>query len=200
MAIQIRTDELQNCQSYLGWLRKKAGISGELSNVLYATDFEWSHKEDDIREKDGLELRQKYAEEMAEQHEKSEQEMDKIAKSVHGKCSVFEVILKLCMQMDAMVNEGESGEMTPQFFELLCKNMGVWDKDDEDFDHWPKETEAFWKARMNDFMQRKYASDGSNGGLFPLKNAKKDQRKEGLWRQMNDWISEHLDEEGVFQW
>lgn len=198
MAMQIKVDEVNGCKSYLSWLREKSGSSGALSQVLFDTDFRWTVLEDEIRVTDSLELRKKYAEEIGQNMNKSEREIDRIWKSIHGKCSVFEIILGLCFHMDEMVNEGETGSMVPFFFEILMKNLGISVMDEEDFDLQKEATEAFWKSKIDRFLDRKYESDGSNGGLFVVKNADEDLRNMPIWYQMNMFLEENLDEDGVF--
>ena len=39
-------------------------------------------------------------------------------------------------------------------------------------------------------LAREY-SDNGHGGLFPLKNPKKDQRKVEIWYQMTEYINEN---------
>jgi hypothetical protein len=100
--------------------------------------------------------------------------------------------------MDEMVNEGETGSMVPFFFEILMKNLGISVMDEEDFDLQKEATEAFWKAKIDRFLDRKYESDGSNGGLFVVKNVDEDLRNMPIWYQMNVFLEENLDEDGVF--
>ena len=171
---------------------------GELCRVLFGVDFRCSEetaagKEDEIRATDAMELRRRYAEETGDFLGKSEREIDRIWKSVHGKCSVLELILQLAIQIDRMVNEDEPEAMVPDLFWILIRNLGV--------DLLENEDEI--RAKLDVFMDRKYGSDGVGGGLFPLKRipktGAKDQREVGIWYQMNAWLSEHLDDEEHFR-
>lgn len=201
MAVQLNTEELQGCKSYLGWLIgkiRKEDTSEELCRVLFETDFVYEMDEDEIRARDALDLRTYYAEEEGRGEGKSKRDTDRIWKSIHGKCSVLELLVSLCRHLDLMLNEGDEGEMMPKFFGIFIRNLGLDGIDDEDFDHREKSTKAFWKEKIGRFIDRKYDFNGGNGGLFPLKETEKDQRKVSIWYQMNAWLEEHLDEEEQF--
>lgn len=170
----------------------------ELCRMLFGVDFRCMEetaagKEDMIRAADAMELRRRYAEETGDFLGKSEREIDRIWKSVHGKCSVLELILQLAIQIDRMVNEDEPEAMVPDLFWILIRNLGVDSLENEDE----------IRAKLDVFMDRKYGSDGVGGGLFPLgkgvKKGSKDQREVGIWYQMNAWLSEHLDDEEHFR-
>ena len=199
MATQVKVEELEGCKSYLGWLREKSDISGELSRVLFETDFEWSIKEDEIRVKDALELRKIYAESVGTLENKSKRDIDRIWKSIYGKCCVFELLVSIAKHIDEMVNEGAEDSMIPVFMKIMVDNVGWTDKDDEDFDFRPEQTEQFWKARSDQFIQRKYGKNGKNGGIFVVKSRSVNFIEMGLWMQMNAWLAENLNEDGIFK-
>lgn len=219
MAVQLKVEELKGCQAYIGWLRDRIfgysadggvavydEISEELTRYLQETDFEFTVEEDGIRARDAMDMRKIYAEAVGQKHGKSEKEIDRIWKSVHGKCSVLELFVSLCSHMDAMVNEGESGAMIPDFYRIIMHNLKLDIYDDKDYDLRENAVKVCWKVAVERFMQRKYRADGSDGGLFPLKfggvsgvgEAAKDMREVPIWYQMNAWLEENLDEDGVF--
>lgn len=218
MAVQIDTEELQGCRSYFRWIADKVGDSApeELLKLMFSTDFLWDIEEDGIRAKDSTDMRKVYAEDVGGSLDKSERDIDRIWKSVHGKCSVLELIVNLCVRMEEMVNEGEAGEMVPDFFRILCGNLGVFDKKlircdgpegNQISQGWhsfnvPLAQTEHWTACILRFMNRKYEADGSGGGLFPLEKwsaeSGKDQRKVPIWYQMNTWLDENLDEDEHF--
>ena len=149
-------------------------------------------EEDTIRATDAMGLRRRYADETGANLGKSERDIDRIWKSIHGKCSVLEFLLQLCIRLDTMVNEEEPEAMVSQFFGILLGNLGICEGDSEDA----------LKDKIIRFLDRKYNADGSEGGLFPLKNwsekTHQDQRKVSIWYQMNTWLAEHLDDEEHF--
>lgn len=201
MAVQLNTEELEGCKSYFGWLFykiRKNDTSEELCRVLFETDYIYEMDEDEIRASDATDLRHMYADEEGQDEDKSKRDTDRIWKSIHGKCSVLELLVSLCRHLDLMLNEEEEGAMMPKFFGIMIRNLGLDGIDDEDFDHRPEGTKRYWEDKINRFLNRSYHSDGSGGGLFPLREAKKDQRNVSVWYQMNAWLEEHLDEEEQF--
>jgi len=211
MAIQMKFDELEGCESYFDWAASKVKGDGKLSvtfravsRYLHSIDFRWDPaiKEDEIRATDAMELRKTYAEETGKKAHKTEREVDRIWKSVHGKVSTFEVLLSLCFHLDGLLNEDEEGSMVPLFYSILLGNLGINLPDslckEIEWDDFQKEI----SMKTDRFLDRKYEADGSGGGLFPLKNwaegANSDQRKVSVWYQMNAWLNENLDEEEHF--
>lgn len=205
MAAQIDTEELKGCKSYFGWLYEQVSpvIAGQdisnhreklknLCRVLFETDYIYEVAEDGIRASDAVNLRKTYAEKEGISAGKNERDTDRIWKSIHGKCSLMELIFSMCVRMDEMVNEGEEGAMIPLFFLILIENIGLF----------PNDGEKAWEEKIGVMMNRKYEQDGSGGGMFPLKNwteeTGKDQRKVPLWYQMCAWLNENLDEDEQF--
>lgn len=198
MAIQIRVDEVQGCKGYLEWLVEKSQIQRETGKILFENDFRSDMTEDDIRARDGLELRMVYAKDVGSESGKNERDIDRIWKSIHGKCSVLEVLVKLAFQLDGMVNEEEKGSMVPYFMEEFLKNLEILKLK---FGENPKKNEAISEEiqrKIDRFLDRNYNKNGTGGGLFPVKNCANDHRKLAIWKQMNEWLDEHLDEDCCF--
>lgn len=166
----------------------------DICRVMFDTDFIWDEKikEDEIRATDAMELRRRYADEIGANLAKNEHDIDRIWKSVHGKCSVLEVLVSICFRLDEMLNENEPGEMVGMFFDILCGNLGFVFS--EAFD------EAETVRIIERFLKREYAEDGSGGGLFPvvLPIGNKNQKVLPIWYQMNAWLAEHMDEDEHF--
>ena len=201
MAVQINLEELAGCKSYFGWICDKiddGDISRELCRVLFDTDFTWEIAADEIRARDAMNLRKKYSEEVGKDNEKTKRESDRIWKSIHGKCSVLELLLSLCIHMDEMVNEEENSSLQSTFFSIMIRNLELDKYDDEDFDLHPEAVKAGWNKKIERFLNRKYNENGCGGGLFPLKSTSEDQRQVSIWYQMNAWIGENLDEDEHF--
>lgn len=225
MAIQINWDEYQDtCPSYFQWLNSKlvwemndkgtvklgkntdknSAVLGrytarngpfvEMLGYLFDTDFVVMKEvpEDEIRVTDAMGLRRRYADEVGFDKGKSKRDIDRIWKSIHGKCSVLEFILQLCFRLDEMLNEDEPGEMVSQFFGIFMRNLELDPTDSKDV----------LKEKIDRFMYRKYESDGSKGGLFPIKIGRFDpeinEKSMPIWDQMGRWVSAHLDENAHF--
>ena len=68
----------------------------------------------------------------------------------------------------------------------MVDNLDLTDMNNEYFFN----AQHFVDETIERMMYRTYDYDG-RGGLFPLRQPKKDQRKEQLWDQMNDYILEN---------
>lgn len=211
MAVQIDTEELKGCKSYFRWMMDKLQpdterlgmkVSESLCRLMFSIDFVWNDiQEDGFRASDAMDIRRVYAHDVGEKNEKNEREIDRIWKSVHGKCSLLELIFSMCVKLDEMVNEGEEGEMVPDFFRILCWNVGFLDTEVMHYDGKIVIPDN-WRDCILRLMERKYEASGHGGGLFPLEKwsekSDKDQRKVPIWYQMNAWLNENLDEDEHF--
>lgn len=167
----------------------------KLCRFLYGVDFTVDPSlgcvEDETQGVNGMELRRRYAESIGKESGKSERDIDRIWKTIHGKCSVLELLVNLCIRLDEMTNEEESGTTVYKFFDVILENLAIDITD----------SEAGWSEVIGDFLHRNYNKDGSGGGLFPVKNiGDKDARKMLIWSQLNAWLNEHLNEDAEFEW
>jgi hypothetical protein len=183
----------QKCMEYLG--RYSADAPSSLK-LLFETDFRVVEKckADETQAVNGMELRRRYAEDIGKKLGKSDRDIDRIWKTIKGKCSVLELMIHLATRLDEMTNEEEKpGSTTGKFFNIMLRNLGILEAKKEQ-----------WNEILSIFLDRKYEADGSGGGLFPLKNwscedGSKDQRDVSIWFQMNAWLNENLDEDGYFE-
>ncbi|MBP5728942.1 MAG: hypothetical protein J6Y48_17895 [Clostridia bacterium] len=211
MAVQINIDDeaLKGCKTYFRWLFEQIEPAKndpdsrrmeELCGFLFDRDYIFDIAEDGTRAMNATDIRMKYAEKIGAEMKKSERDIDRIRKSIHGKCSALELIFSVCVSLDEMVNEGEEGSMVPIFFRILIKNMGFFGVDCADC--MSDRVLEHWSNVLDRFMKREYDADGSHGGMFPVKNwnkkSDKDQRKVPIWYQMNEWLDKNLDEDGYF--
>lgn len=182
MATQIKMEELSGCKSYLTWLREKSDISLEIAQTLLEIDFEWSLKEDEIRARDAQTLRKEYANEVGNAESKNKREIDRIWKSICGKCSLLELFVSMAKHIDQMVNEGEEGQMIPVFMKIFLENTGILGLTDHEE----------IKAKGEIMIARNYADDGSNGCIFVVSKPDIRMPEICLWDQMGLWLDEHI--------
>ena len=116
-----------------------------------------------------------YAEEVGE--DLNDKEIETIRKSIRGDCCVLEVILRLALAVNEMVNMTDE-DQTPKFVEKMLENGGFNRYDEEDWDENPEIVSDFWHKC--------------------LKKLFSDERKTSLWQKMNDWVDEHTNEDGVW--
>jgi hypothetical protein len=97
---------------------------------------------------------------------------------------MLELIIALAYRCEDMTADVVDGNRQVQdwFWDLLS-NSGLEGYTDEQYD------ERLVDEILNNIIYRRYDRYG-RGGLFPLKNPKKDQRKVELWYQMNAYLVE----------
>lgn len=125
---------------------------------------------DDNRASDGKYLRYIYS---------GEEDWD------NGYSSILEMLIALANRFDGCVgfNPMDTTDVRKNFW-IMIRNLGLWTYDDTHFIE-EQVDEILWI-----FKTRNYRTDGS-GGLFPLKNPKKDQRKIEIWAQLQEYLVEN---------
>lgn len=111
-------------------------------------------------------------------------------RSLGGPCSVLELMVGLAKRMeDDIMWDPDYGDRTSVWFWQMVDNLGLSGCNDDNYD---AETDEKVCYIIDNFIGRRYFKDGY-GGLFPLKNAKQDQRKVEIWYQMQAFLLEHDD-------
>jgi hypothetical protein len=146
----------------------------KLFRYLYTTEFVWFVPNDDNRVEDGRELRDEFLQ--GRELDLDEREWMKLG------CSVLEMLVALSRRLAF-----EGGGEPAGWFWILLHNLMLDFHDDERFDL--IQPEILDNIVFN-LIWRRYRSDGS-GGLFPLKDARQDQRKVEIWYQMQAWLLEN---------
>jgi hypothetical protein len=171
---------------YLTWLYSHVGSvqntnpannHWELLKVLYTTAFSGYVPNDDNRVSDGKELRIEFL-----------QTTDYPLYDPYGSwfdldCSMLEMILALSRR--AAFDDEASGSPVEWFWRMI-NNLELDGYTDDIFEISIQEEVEEVLDRLN---RRAYSRDGS-GGLFPLQNAKEDQRTVELWTQMQTYLLE----------
>ena len=104
----------------------------------------------------------------------------------YGPCSFLEFLIGVAKRLSEMLAEGEAIPVHEYFWELV-RRLGMMEYTDDTYAD--SATTFLVDEAMTDFMDRKYARCG--GGLFPLKNSKRDHPKEELWYQLNKYLNEN---------
>lgn len=145
---------------------------------LYKRTFYWSVPNDDNRAADGKKLRDMYRDE----------EDDYCRGIPFGECNILEMIIGLSIRCNDMMFEPDEGNMISKWFWEMINNLGLMDfTDDAYFDlGGSREVDKI----IDRLLDRTYRRNGK-GGLFPLQNPKKDQRKVELWYQMSTYLLEN---------
>ena len=154
-----------------------------LLSYLFDTKFIWSYKipTDANRAKDGQLLRDRYANETGDYILYN----DKIEP-----CNVLEMLVALSIRIEEDIMAEPGDENPSRWFWEMIKNLDLNHMTDKSF------SEKKAGSILFSWMNRLYDSEG-NGGLFPLKKAKKDQRLMSIWDQMNLYLNEQLKGESL---
>lgn len=162
---------------YLTWLygqvaevktRKSPRTFWNLFKQLYSTEFVWVVPNDDNRAEDGRQLRCEWA-------ANTRSEVDPNWLSLG--CSFLELLIGLSRRL-AFETDGDA----PNWFWHLIDNLGLLDCNDRSNFKFEEVDERLFVV-----IWRTYDRCG-NGGLFPLRRTKNDQRKVELWYQLSEYL------------
>lgn len=165
---------------YLDYLKDLVGenetsMYNILLNSMYETNF-YSDVEMDInRIKDVEILRDNYLNLIHD-----DPKFRIFRREVYGKpASLLEVLVRLSERISEIVDHP-----CEFWFAEMLSNLGLDRLNDDEFDKYE------YEEIVKNLLDRTYCKDGK-GGLFPLKNAKKDQRKVEIWYQMQEYLIEN---------
>lgn len=169
---------------YFEWLCRMVCVNEDqyqdyrdMLHVLYEIEFTYGIPRDANREEDGFELRDRFVD------DNPDIDIRIMERALAWPCSVLEVLVALADRGEIIMSDPEIGDRTAKWFWTMIDNLMLGGMDNRHFD------EAYVRERIDIFLQRKYAWDGSEGGLFVIDNPRKDLRKTELWYQMNWYLS-----------
>lgn len=157
----------------------------KLLRYLFETDFYCLIPMDDNRAEDGISLRYRYGiENRIDQREIATYLDDHL-------CSVLEMMVALAKRLeDDIMWEPELGDRTSEWFWRMINNLGLEFADDRKFDI------SKVGQIIERFLSRQYRYDGL-GGLFCVKNPRKDLRDVEIWYQANWYLRDIAKESEV---
>ena len=150
----------------------------KLLTHLYNTDFRYSMHRDSDRASDGRRLRYRFGNHMGY----SEFDIRKALDSIFP-CSVLEMMIALAIRIEEdIMDNAEIGDRTNQWFWIMIVNLGLGDMMDDRYD------EEHVEEVLNRFLDREYEPNGK-GGLFYIRNARRDVRNLEIWYQMCEYLN-----------
>jgi hypothetical protein len=163
---------------YENWLLDKVGFHdrkySKLMNALHHIDFFWVNEMDENREKDGVELRRDY--------------FDDIGISggfFENKCSVLEMLIAFAIRIDWEYVGDVSDPHADRLLWVFISNLGLDQFDNKNFNF----DEIV--VKINNWLSHNFTKNGV-GSICPLKNVDcEDQREKSIWRQMMSFIHEN---------
>lgn len=153
-----------------------------LLKTLHSMEFYWIIDRDENRARDGENLRVKYFYEVNSEDTK----YDDI---LYRPCTVLEMLVALAIRIEGITAgwEQDSKDRTADWFWEMVRNLDLMDCSD---DNWSENCRAKVQYYIQNFMDRKYETNGV-GGLFPLKSVCQNQRRVEVWYQMQAYIQEN---------
>lgn len=195
----LAQEALKNHESYYKWLCMESGIEGPLARLFFETDFRWVDgiKDDENRAMEAKDLREQYAIYLLAGDDAASvifadkwHDIDRLKKSILGPACVFEVLICLAREMDAMLNMDAESQVK-KYFSVLMENAGFNFYDEEDWDDNAEKVEKYWKKVLDRVLDRTYSADGK-GGLFPVEGST-DAVQRSLWTQLQDWADVEME-------
>jgi len=169
---------------YFEWLCESVCVNGikrcvyyKLLTYLHNREFTYIIGMDGNRVEDGINLRYRFA----RAHYYSDA---MIAKYLDNRpCSVLEMMVALAIRCDIeIMGDSDYGEQSEKMFWSMISNLGLRSMTNDNFD------EQYAEAVINRFLNREYERDGK-GGLFTVRNCKRDMRSVEIWYQMNWYLN-----------
>lgn len=174
--------------AYRNWMLREmhADRYSILFDILHDTEFTWSSKlpRDSDREADGRYLRLRFA-------NSSDLDIWEDWLSPSWPCSFLEFLIALSYSIDdkIMYDPGKPDQASEWFWEMMG-NAGLSRFDDKTLMNESSLGWALVYETVERVMGRRYDYNG-NGGLFPLKKPKMDQRRVEIWYQANAYMIEN---------
>lgn len=158
----------------------KANQYSQLLRLLNRIDFYSLVPNDDNRGADGVHLREMFCDEEGSHYDSS------LCPS--GPCTMLEMLIGLSMRLEFETAQSKYEKNPGEWFWILIDNLGLLHLDNAAFYHGASIDEVLDKVKV--FLEREYTYSGE-GGLFPLKYPKNDQRLVEIWYQMSAYVMEN---------
>lgn len=146
---------------------------------LFETQFTYIIDMDANRISDGIDLRYRFGRELGERDSAIASQLDIYP------CNVLEVLIALSLRIENVMDNPNIGNRTKHWFWMMLDNLSLSGM----FDYFYDENHV--NEALEIFMNRKYQSDGSGGGLVVIRNPRMDMRFVEIWDQVNWYLSEN---------
>ena len=147
-----------------------------LFEVKFVTDSKYKLDED--RVENGLNMREKYAEEYIDIRR-----VDRFLDSFGEGISMLEFLVSMCEKMSETIFFDSH---LSEFFWQIIDNLGLDSMNDDEFD------ESVVDSVLRILLGRKYCRDGSGGGMFYVPNSDFDLTKLDFFQQAQIWLSRNF--------
>ena len=168
---------------YFNYLLNIVGGREKYSRILrelYKIDYYSTVPNDDNRGSDGLMLREDFIDDRGHHA---------LSYFDNRPCSVLEMLIALAQRLEFEVAQTDFEKTPKEWFWILINNLGLSKVTNESVGDYPKILDQVHTTVLR-MLSRSYAPNG-DGGLFPLNNAKRDQRGVEIWYQMTEYLMEN---------
>lgn len=146
----------------------------KLLSYLHNTEFIFIIPKDENRARDGIDLRYRFA--LSNGNEDLLNYLD-------GPCSILEMMIALSLRIEEdTMDDPAFGDRTGQWFWNMIVSLGFGGMSDDRYDR------LFVDETLDRFLSRKYEPNGK-GGLFTIRNPKRDMRRIEIWYQLCDYLN-----------
>lgn len=147
-----------------------------LLETLHETEFIWIMNNDENRAADGIDLRTKFLEEKKYDYRECSDILD-------GSCSLLEMMVGLAYRCEhSIMGDEEYGDRTAKWFWIMIHNLDLYEMDDGRYD------DKYVQFVIETLLYRTYQRNGK-GGLFYIRNCRRDLRKVEIWYQMSWYLN-----------
>lgn len=160
---------------YFNWLcakvcEPKVPVFLDLMRILYTTEYVWLLPEDQNRKEDGVELRTDF---LRESFMKSDPEW------LDEPCSVLEMLIAFAKRAAF-----QTDHTVKHWFWQFLNNLRL-----DEYRRVGIDDELIIREILYNFVWRIYAPNG-DGGLFPIRDPKHDQRGVEIWYQFCEYLED----------
>lgn len=184
-------------EGYFEWLLKKACVTDDengysyICAILHEILFYPLVDMDENRWFEARRYRWDYASERGYSEVWQQDEMANQIDEIIGGCTALELLISLAERMHFETQDGPYEAPTGKWFEELIGNIGLETYTNRELN---ENEEAYFEAdeKIQRMIFRQYRASGQ-GGLFPLRAPRQDQRGVELAIQLNDYLAENYD-------
>lgn len=154
-----------------------------LLNRLHDIEFTYIIPMDENRVQDGIDLRHRFGYDCRYSDAMVDNNLDLDPNS----CSVLEMMVSLALSCEEHIMDDPTiGDRTGQWFWTMIESLGLDGMRDNKFDI------DYVDMIVMSFLNRDYEPNGE-GGLFTLKQCRRDLRNVDIWYQMMWYLTENFD-------
>lgn len=168
------------CTLICGRRSSKKSTYHKLLQTLHDREFVYTISLDGNRAEDGIDLRYRFGEEERYSASAVTFYLDE------RPCSVLEMMVALAIRCEEhIMDDPEIGDRTSQWFWGMIDSLGLSNMRGAEFDR------DYTNRIVSTFLDRKYEPNGA-GGLFTVKDYKRDLRHVEIWYQMCWYLEEMM--------